>query len=196
MVADKPLGRYFRLYELLESDTATRNGLEAFQFNPPMGVVDNLTRLGNVTLDPIRISLGVPVFVPSGYRCNRVNTIVKGSANSQHLVGEAADLKLSYEFMSEAHLAHRATLRGMAFEILGIPDTGKHWTPNFYLFVHVVLNLDALDIDQVIHEFGEPGAPAWVHVASSTRQNKRQIILWGKGGKKMVSVKEALALGA
>lgn len=195
MVPDKPLGRYFHLYELLESDTATRNGLEALQFSPPLLVVDNLTRLANVTLNPIRISLGVPVNVSSGYRCNRVNQLVKGSATSQHLVGEAADLKLSYEFMSDAHLRHRADLRGMAFEILEQADTGKHWSPNFYLFVHVVLNLDALDIDQVIHEFGEPGAPAWVHVASSTRQNKRQIILWGKGGKRLVSVKEALALG-
>lgn len=48
-------------------------------------LVDNL-------LDPAREVLGYPVYVNSGYRCPKNNERVGGVRNSQHRLGEAADL--------------------------------------------------------------------------------------------------------
>ena len=42
-------------------------------------------------LEHVRLVLGVPVIVTSGYRCPELNDLVGGSANSQHMRGEAAD---------------------------------------------------------------------------------------------------------
>ena len=35
---------------------------------------------------------GQPIIVDSGYRCPKLNKAVKGAANSQHLLGQAADI--------------------------------------------------------------------------------------------------------
>jgi uncharacterized protein YcbK (DUF882 family) len=44
-------------------------------------------------LDPLRAALGKPVRVTSGFRSPEVNQAVKGSPTSQHMLGEAADIK-------------------------------------------------------------------------------------------------------
>ena len=52
----------------------------------------NLTRVCTELLEPIRTLFKVPVQVNSGYRCPELNTAVGGSASSQHVQGEAADI--------------------------------------------------------------------------------------------------------
>lgn len=52
----------------------------------------NLKKLATELLEPIRAVFGVPIQINSGYRCPELNAAVGGSANSQHLRGEAADL--------------------------------------------------------------------------------------------------------
>lgn len=42
-------------------------------------------------LEHIRVLLGKPVIVHSGYRCPKLNDLVGGAADSQHMRGEAAD---------------------------------------------------------------------------------------------------------
>lgn len=42
-------------------------------------------------LEHIRVLLGKPVIVLSGYRCLALNTLVGGAKDSQHMKGEAAD---------------------------------------------------------------------------------------------------------
>jgi uncharacterized protein YcbK (DUF882 family) len=44
-------------------------------------------------LDPLREAYGKPIRVNSGYRCPRLNNLVGGSPNSQHMRGEAADIQ-------------------------------------------------------------------------------------------------------
>ena len=44
-------------------------------------------------LDPVREKLGKPIIVDSGYRCPKCNAAVGGATQSQHLVGEAADIR-------------------------------------------------------------------------------------------------------
>ncbi|MBR1732407.1 MAG: hypothetical protein IJ729_01500 [Alloprevotella sp.] len=43
-------------------------------------------------LAPLREAWGAPIIVVSGYRCAALNKAVGGVKNSQHMVGEAADI--------------------------------------------------------------------------------------------------------
>jgi uncharacterized protein YcbK (DUF882 family) len=46
-------------------------------------------------LEAIREHFKKPVIVNSGYRCNKHNTEINGADSSQHLLGNAADIKIS-----------------------------------------------------------------------------------------------------
>jgi hypothetical protein len=82
--------KYFTLDELLKTQSG-RNIAE--QFNPPAKVVANLESLVKNILDPLREAYGKPIQITSGYRCERLNKIVKGAKTSQHLTGQAADIR-------------------------------------------------------------------------------------------------------
>ena len=58
---------------------------------PPLAR-ENVKALVREVLDPVREKLGMPIVVNSGYRCERHNKDVGGVKNSQHLVGQAADI--------------------------------------------------------------------------------------------------------
>lgn len=51
----------------------------------------NLMDLVVNLLDPIRERFAVPMIITSGYRCEKVNKLVGGVDNSQHMKGEAVD---------------------------------------------------------------------------------------------------------
>ena len=53
----------------------------------------NLAQLTEHILDPLRFSLGEPLYVMSGYRTPQVNALVGGSDASQHTTGQAADIR-------------------------------------------------------------------------------------------------------
>ena len=44
-------------------------------------------------LEPAREAIGCPIIINSGFRNSRVNTLVGGVKNSQHLLGQAADIR-------------------------------------------------------------------------------------------------------
>lgn len=54
--------------------------------------VANLTQLCQKVLQPLREHFNTPIRVTSGYRCPLLNEKVGGVANSQHMLGEAADI--------------------------------------------------------------------------------------------------------
>lgn len=85
------LSAHFGLEELTVSDTATRKGISE-QFNPPSDVVDSLHSLCNNVLEPLRIAIAEPIIVTSGYRCEKINKLIGGAKNSQHVLGQAADI--------------------------------------------------------------------------------------------------------
>jgi zinc D-Ala-D-Ala carboxypeptidase len=85
------LSKNFYLSEFLESQTARRHGISE-QFNPSKEVVENLRLLCVNVLQPLRDKSG-SIKISSGYRCKRVNDIVKGSATSEHMTGQAADIQ-------------------------------------------------------------------------------------------------------
>ena len=73
-----------------KSDRATKAGIVN---EPSIQEVKNLTALIEKVLDPLREAYGKPIIVTSGYRCEKLNKLVGGSASSQHKKGEAADIK-------------------------------------------------------------------------------------------------------
>jgi hypothetical protein len=85
----KKLTSNFTLDELLVSQTAARLGLDN---TPPPEVVDELARLCQLVLQPLRDAAQRPVVISSGYRANKVNKAVGGARLSAHLYGRAADL--------------------------------------------------------------------------------------------------------
>ena len=75
----------FSLAELTKTSTGIDN-------NPDRQQVTALINLCGKVLQPVRDMYGRPIHVSSGYRSTAVNKAVGGARNSQHLLGEAADI--------------------------------------------------------------------------------------------------------
>lgn len=183
MTASIKLSENFSLRELLWSDTAARDPeLLEEQLNPPDEVVTRLAYLTQKVLQPLRDEIGWPIRVNSGYRSQTLNERVGGSATSQHLLGEAADISIANGtgFTSSADTVEVRTLCRMLYRQRSGRPFPQNATANFYLFVLLALDPVEWDIDQVIHEYGAAwGQPAWIHVAASTRQDRRRITVVG-----------------
>ncbi len=85
------LGENFTLEEFIRSRTAIEQDIEE-QFHPHSGIVDSLHKLTQNVLQPLRVEFQSWMYITSGYRCERLNKAVKGSDNSDHLRGQAADV--------------------------------------------------------------------------------------------------------
>ena len=81
--------KYFSIEELCKSDTAKAKGIDN---TPSKEVIDNLTRLIETILDPLREWFKKPIYVNSGYRCKALNEAVEGVNNSLHLIGCGVDI--------------------------------------------------------------------------------------------------------
>ena len=82
--------KWFTLKEFVRSNTAARLGINN---NPGEDVKKNIELLVEKILDPLREKFGKPIIVTSGYRCKELNRAVGGAAKSQHMSGEAADIR-------------------------------------------------------------------------------------------------------
>lgn len=81
--------KYFTIEEMTKSSTATAKHIDN---TPNQTAIDNLTKLIEIVLDPLREWYGKPIRVNSGFRCEALNEAVGGSDTSQHRLGEAADI--------------------------------------------------------------------------------------------------------
>lgn len=81
----------FSYDELIASATAKRLGIDN---TPTPEEKENLRRLATDILQPIRDAWRGAIMVSSGYRCSALNKAVGGVKTSQHLTGEAADIKV------------------------------------------------------------------------------------------------------
>lgn len=75
--------------ELYASATATAKGINN---KPSVQQMINLVYLTAYVLEPLRVAMGEPIKIGSGFRCQALNKAVGGVYNSQHLKGQAADL--------------------------------------------------------------------------------------------------------
>lgn len=84
--------KYFTFRELLRSEIAIKNDVANMPFlYGEHHAYMNLEKLVDNLLDPIRERFATPVIITSGYRCKRLNELVKGVEDSQHREGKAAD---------------------------------------------------------------------------------------------------------
>lgn len=81
------LSEHFTLQELIESPTAAKEGIDN---TPDAPTIANLKRLCQV-LEAVRVQVGAPLLISSGYRSPALNSRIGGVANSAHVRGLAAD---------------------------------------------------------------------------------------------------------
>ena len=79
------LSPHFRLIEFIKADKYPDN-------KPTLQDVVNMAYGCQMLLEPARIEVG-PIIVNSGFRNSRVNRLVGGVSSSQHLCGQAADIR-------------------------------------------------------------------------------------------------------
>lgn len=90
------LTKNFTFEELCHSATAESKGIKNVPGNrwQEAMVRDNLKVLCEQVLQPLRDHLGKAVVINSGFRTVQVNQLVGGVPTSQHLLGEAADIRI------------------------------------------------------------------------------------------------------
>lgn len=144
--------KYFTIDELTKSATAKRFGID----NTPNNViVANLKSLIENVLDPLRTKWGAPIIVTSGYRCDKLNKAVGGASSSQHVKGQAADIRA----VSDSRYDNMRLLQ-------------------------CLLN-SGIKFDQVINEYPDSlGRPDWIHVSFNSSGNRMSRLIAKKVGGK------------
>ena len=139
---------YFTLNELCRSNTAQHYGITN---KPDAQAVRNLNALVDHVLDPLRRQFGKPIYVNSGYRCPQLNKAVGGAVSSQHMRGEAADIRAD-DMDALANLIADMRARGRL-----------HADQIIYEHTRVV--------DGKL-------VPQWIHISYTTRrENRNQLII-------------------
>lgn len=87
---------YFNMMEFFDSPKARelRIANMASTWMEQREVEQNLQTLVTKVLDPLRMDMGYPIQVNSGYRSPALNKVINGAKNSQHMKGMAADITL------------------------------------------------------------------------------------------------------
>ena len=136
------LTEHFTLAEFEASNTAKQYGI-ANQADQQS--IANLMALCVAVLEPLRQWFGAPITIGSGYRCPRLNAIVGGVSNSQHLTGQAADLCIDGN-ISNGRRWFTFIRTNLPFDQLiweKNQKTGSYW-------VHVSYNAQGRNREQVI----------------------------------------------
>lgn len=82
---------HFTLKELCHSRTAQKMRID----NTPNNThIQNLKFLATNILEPLRIFAQQPIYINSGFRTPALNNAIGGARNSQHMKGEAADIRI------------------------------------------------------------------------------------------------------
>ena len=135
----------FTLAEFLNSGTANKNNINNDAYVTPDNVVAIANLVTNV-LQPVREKLGFPMTITSGFRCAALNRLVGGSATSQHMKGEAADIQCFTNKQFDVKKT-RALFAALA----------------------------EMDVDQLLYERDSKGS-IWVHVSYVSKEKNRHII--------------------
>jgi len=162
--------KYFSYDEFADSATAEEHGID--NTIPNITVETNIACLVNEILDPLRELVGVPIYVTSGYRCKELNTVLKGSKNSQHMKGEAADITTNDKYGNMV----------MVIELLcghmtreALPD---------HAFFYDYDKLEFFDFDQLImyRQSKDKTNFAWLHVSHKQKGGNRRLVMMCHSG--------------
>lgn len=83
----------FTLEEFERSKKASENGIDNTIKSPE--IISNISYLVTYLLQVIRNRYKKNMVISSGYRCSKLNKLVGGSATSQHMKGQAADISFT-----------------------------------------------------------------------------------------------------
>ena len=130
---DVPITQHFTLEELYRSKTADTFGIN----NKPSAQQQiNLTYLAEHILEPLRVAMGEPIPIGSGFRCQALNKAVGGVYNSQHMKGEAADINiegdLGYGKRIFTWIKNHCQYDQLIWE--HNPKTGSYWVHVSFVF--------------------------------------------------------------
>ena len=129
MIQNQNLSPHFKLREFIASRKAEEHGIDN---TPPDEAVENLRRLCEGCLEPLREALGLPVVVTSGFRTRELNDLLAHSSErSQHMLGQAADLYIG------SGLSRRELLIKAFREILTNPKIDFYQIILYPTFIHV-----------------------------------------------------------
>ena len=81
----------FELAEFIKSPTAEKLNIDN---TPRNEYINNIIKLVEKIMQPIRDEIGQPITITSGFRCNILNNAIGGAKTSQHLTGDACDFKV------------------------------------------------------------------------------------------------------
>lgn len=137
------ISKNFSYDEMVYSATAERLKLDN---TPNEKEKANLVRLVLEILQPIRDKWGRPIVVTSGFRSEAVNKAVGGARNSQHRLGEAADIKIGSKSQNKA-------LFNFILDMVnkGEIKVGQLIDEYGYSWVHVSLPRQGKPNNQVLH---------------------------------------------
>jgi len=97
------ISKHLTLEELCHSETAIKLGI----VNVPNQLqTENLKTLALKVFEPVREHFGVPIHISSGYRIMNLNQAIKGSITSQHCKGEAIDIDMKGDKVTNAQIFH------------------------------------------------------------------------------------------
>lgn len=136
------LSEHFDLVEFTRSESAKRHGVSN---DPTPEHLENIKILCEKVLEPVRVKFG-PINISSGYRSKVLNHFIGGALNSQHSVGQAADIDM---------------------------DGSSSGVTNVDIFNYIK---DHVEFDQLIWEFGDNNKPDWVHVSYNKKGNRKQVL--------------------
>ena len=83
------ISKHISYTEATHSDTAKRHGISN---TPNATELASMKRIAERVFEPLRAKIGEPIRINSFFRTQRVNTLIGGSATSQHMKGEAMDI--------------------------------------------------------------------------------------------------------
>ena len=135
------LSKNFSLNELIHSSTANYHKVDNI---PDRWELENLKKLCHDILQPIRNKWGDSIFVTSGYRNPILNRLVGGASNSQHMLGEAADLTTGSKSSNKK-------LFNMILQMIkdGEITVGQLISEKDYSWIHI--SLPYKKVNQVLH---------------------------------------------
>ena len=138
----------FSLEEMIASATAKAKKIDN---TPASEVKKNLEKLCKEVLQPIRDKYGRAITVTSGYRSPKLNAAVGGVKNSQHLLGQASDIKCT--------------------------GTSKAYLFNL---IKDMIQKKEIKVGQLIWEYGTKKEPNWIHVSLPYTKVNQILYLYSK----------------
>ncbi len=178
MIQNQMLSPHFSLKEMTDSQTAVKYGIANV---PSEQEIENLRRLCQGTLEPLREALQLPVVITSGFRTKALNDkLAHSSERSQHMQGQAADFYVSSAgsiVQGSKGQDPGSKVQGSKFKVQGeeVPSRRELLIKAF----SEILQNPKIDYDQLILY------PNFIHVSYVSKEHNRHNILKARSDGKL-----------